>query len=83
MQDDAPYASKIEFPAATKRVERQHERFRVAQQRARSEAAGGKPTEGEAARMVAEFYARGGRVTVIPPVEDPAPGNADKGGHGH
>ncbi len=56
--------------AATRRAEMQRTRFRVAEQRARSEQAGGKPSEDEAARMLAEFYARGGQVTVVPPAEE-------------
>jgi hypothetical protein len=61
----------------------QREKFRVIQQRARSQAAGGKPTEDEAARMVAEFYARGGRATVIPPVDDIATVAVGERQHGH
>jgi hypothetical protein len=56
--------------AATKRAEQQRARFRIAEQRARSEQAGGKPSEDEAARMVAAFYARGGQVTVCPPADE-------------
>ena len=42
----------------------------IAAQRARIEAAGGKPSMDEAARMVSEFHARGGQVTVCPPPDD-------------
>ena len=56
------------------RAERYRERFRlsrtIAAQRARIEATGGKPTEDEAARMVSEFHARGGQVTICPPPDD-------------
>jgi hypothetical protein len=43
-------------------------------------AAGGTPSEADAARMVAEFHARGGRVTVCPPAEDTPPGGGSDGG---
>jgi hypothetical protein len=87
MQDDAPdqvpeTAPEAATPAATKRAEMQREKFRVAQQRARSEAAGGRPSEAEASRMLAEFHARGGQVTVCAPAEDTTPGvniNRDQG----
>ena len=42
----------------------------IAAQRARIEATGGKPSEDEAARMVSEFHARGGQVTICPPPEE-------------
>lgn len=48
-------------------------RYRIAEQRARSEQAGGKPSDDEAARLVAEFYARGGQTTVCPPAEEGEP----------
>jgi hypothetical protein len=66
---DRPAADKPLSPGA-RRAEMQRTRFRIAEQRARSEQAGGKPSDDEAARMVAEFYARGGQVTVVPPVEE-------------
>jgi len=72
MQDsppDSPDADKALTPGA-RRAEMQRTRFRVAEQRARSEQAGGKPSEDEAARMLAEFYARGGQVTVVPPADE-------------
>ena len=56
------------------RAGRLRERIRLSQtiaaQRARIEATGGKPSEDEAARMVSEFYARGGQVTICPPPDD-------------
>ena len=66
------------------RAGRLRERIRLSQtiaaQRARIEATGGKPSEDEAARMVSEFHARGGQVTICPPAED---GVTDgKPGHG-
>lgn len=66
---DSPDADKALTPGA-RRAEMQRMRYRVAEQRARSEQAGGKPSEDEAARMVAEFYAKGGQVTVVPPAEE-------------
>jgi hypothetical protein len=57
--------------AAEARAEAHRERFRQAQaiaaQIARARAAGGPPSADEAARLVAEFEARGGQVTVCPP----------------
>src|SRR3954451_3960411 len=56
------------------RAGRLRERIRLSQaiaaQRARIEATGGKPSEDEAARMVSEFHARGGQVTICPPADD-------------
>ncbi len=61
-------------PTTPTRADAYRERFRQAQaiaaQVARARAAGGQPTETEAARLVAEFHARGGRVTVCPPPND-------------
>jgi hypothetical protein len=79
MHDDSPdQAPTPEAQAATRRTDSSRERFRraqvVATQIARSRAAGGKPSEAEAARLVAEFHAGGGRVTVCPPAEDGPPG---------
>lgn len=76
-----------ESPTAATRADVHRERFRraqtVAAQGARARAAGGKPSEDEAARLVAEFHARGGRVTVCPPAEDtPAGAGRDRGGPG-
>ena len=56
--------------AASRRAEQQRQRFRIAEQRARSELAGGRPTDDDAARMVAEYYARGGQTTVCPTSEE-------------
>ncbi len=67
--------------AAAKRAGVARARFHVAAQKGAALAAGGRPNETEAARMVAEFHARGGRVTVCPPAEDaPPPGaGSDRG----
>ena len=37
------------------------------------------PSEAEVARMVAEFHARGGQVTVCPPAEEEQPGRHSAG----
>ncbi|WP_043363126.1 hypothetical protein [Belnapia sp. F-4-1] len=68
-QPDPTSDDKV-MSAAARRAEQQRTRYRIAEQRARSEQAGGKPSEDEASRMVAEFYARGGQVTVCPPAEE-------------
>ena len=56
------------------RAGRLRERIRLSQtiaaQKARIETTGGKPSEDEAARMVSEFHARGGQVTICPPSDD-------------
>jgi hypothetical protein len=79
MQDDSEQkvptaASDDATPATLTRADAYRERFRQAQniaaQIARARAAGGQPTETEAARLVAEFHARGGRVTVCPQHSD-------------
>jgi hypothetical protein len=69
---DRPVPNPLEkaASAATRRAEQQRLRFRIAEQRARSEQAGGQPSDDEAARLVAEFHARGGQVTVCPPAEE-------------
>jgi len=66
---------------AAKRAEVARARFHVAAQKEAALAAGGTPSEAEASRMVAEFHARGGRVTVCPTAEDaPPPGaRSDRG----
>lgn len=75
--DKAPEAETTEAtPAATSRADAYRERFRrsqaIAAQVARARAAGGQPNERDAARLVAEFHARGGQVTICPqPEEDP------------
>ncbi len=67
--------------AAAKRAEVGRARFHVAAQKGAALAAGGKPNETEASRMVSEFHARGGRITVCPPAEDAPPGGgSDSGG---
>jgi len=58
---------------AAKRAEVARARFHVAAQKEAALAAGGSPSEAEASRMVAEFHARGGRVTVCPPAEEAPP----------
>ena len=55
-------------------------RFHVAAQREAALAAGGRPSEAEASRMVAEFHAKGGRITVCPPAEEAPPGTEGGGG---
>ncbi len=66
---------------AAKRAGVARARFHVAAQKEAALAAGGSPSEAEAARMISEFHARGGRVTVCPPAEDaPPPGaGSDRG----
>jgi hypothetical protein len=65
-------------PTAATRADVYRERFRrtqiIAAQAARARTAGGTPSEDEAARLVAEYQARGGRVTVYPSTEDEPPG---------
>ncbi len=64
-------------PKAATRADAIRERLRRAQviaaQAARVQAAGGPPSKEESARLVAEFQAQGGRITVCPPAEDEAP----------
>ena len=65
--------------AAAKRAEVARARFHVAAQREAALAAGGAPSEADAARMVSEFHARGGRITVCPPAEAAPPtGGSDR-----
>jgi hypothetical protein len=70
MDNDTPDNS----PMTTTRADASRERFRRAQtiaaQAARVQAAGGPPSEEEAARLVAEFRAQGGQVTICPPADD-------------
>ena len=66
--------------AAAKRAEVARARFHVAAQREAALAAGGAPSEADAARMVSEFHARGGRITVCPPAEAAPPGTEDDRG---
>ncbi len=56
--------------AAAKRAEVARARFHVAAQKDAALAAGGSPSEAEAERMISEFYAKGGRVTVCPPADE-------------
>ena len=76
-------ATSAATSAAATRAEAYRERFRRAQaiaaQVARARAAGGKPNETEAARMVAEFHARGGQVTVCPQPEEVPHTEQDRG----
>ncbi len=62
-----------------KRAEVARARFHVAAQKGAALAAGGRPSEAEAARMVSEFHARGGRITVCPPAEAAPPGTEGGG----
>ena len=66
--------------AAVKRAEATRARFHVAAQRDAALAAGGVPSGTEASRMVAEFLARGGRITRCAPAEDaPSSGEGARG----
>ena len=66
--------------AAAKRAEVGRARFHVAAQKEAALAAGGSPSEAEASRMVAEFHARGGRITVCPPADEAPPGTGSGSG---
>ncbi len=66
--------------APAKRAEVARARFRVAAQKDAALAAGGRPSETEASRMVSEFHARGGRVTVCPPAGEAPPSAGDDRG---
>ena len=66
--------------AAAKRAEVGRARFHVAAQKDAALAAGGKPNEADAARMVAEFHAKGGMVTVCPPADEAQSGGANDSG---
>ena len=78
--DNDERSAKVEATgdAAAKRAEAGRTRIHVAAQKDAALAAGGKPNETDAARMLSEFHARGGRVTVCPPAEDPQPGDASE-----
>ena len=66
--------------AAAKRAEAARARFHVAAQRSAALAAGGAPSEADASRMVSEFHARGGRITVCPPADEaPSGTGSDRG----
>ena len=65
---------------AAKRAEVARARYHIAAQKVAALAAGGRPSEAEAARMVSEFHARGGLITVCPPAEDAQPGGASDRG---
>lgn len=80
--DDDRQTAKAEAVgrAAAKRAEVARARFHVAAQKEAALAAGGSPGEAEASRMLAEFHARGGRVTVCPPADGTPPGGgSDRG----
>lgn len=81
-QTPAEPAAATAGDAASRKAEAYRERFRksqaIAAQIARARAAGGQPDETEAARLVAEFHARGGQVTVYPEAEEPPPGEQDR-----
>jgi hypothetical protein len=66
--------TKTAEPRISTAADARRERLRLSQtvagQVARFRAAGAAPSDDEAARLVAEFQARGGRVTVIPEVVD-------------
>ncbi len=66
--------------AAAKRAEAGRAHFHVAAQKDAALAAGGTPSEADAARMVAEFHAKGGRVTVCPAAGDAPPGGESGSG---
>ncbi len=83
MQDDSDGrtagAGAAAGPAA-KRAEVARARFHVAAQKDAALAAGGSPSEAEAERMISEFYAKGGRVTVCPPADEaPSGTGSDRG----
>ena len=83
MQDDSDRpTAKAEAAgrAAAKRAEAARARFHVAAQKGAALAAGGSPSEAEASRMLAEFHARGGRVTVCPPADEGPPGGGGERG---
>ena len=82
MQDDSdeqPVEAGATAGRAAKRAEVTRARFHVAAQKGAALAAGGAPSEADAARMVAEFHARGGRITVCPPAEAAPPGTEGGG----
>jgi hypothetical protein len=77
----APEASDTDAGEAA-RTDASRQRFHRARAFvARAPAAGGKPPgDAEAARLVAEFHARGGRTTMCPPAEDAPLGDVVRGG---
>ncbi len=78
--DGRTAAAEATGRAAAKRAEVARARVHVAVQKDAASAAGGTPSEADAARMVAEFHARGGRITVCPLAEDAPPGTEGGGG---
>lgn len=83
MQNDSDrYTDKPEAAGrhAGKRAEVARTSFHVAAQKDAALAAGGIPSEAEASRMVAEFLAKGGRITACAPAEDALlSGESDRG----
>lgn len=87
MQDDISdqtIPTEAKAQSGLDRAERLRDRIRLSQNitahRARIEATGGKPGEDETARMISEFLARGGQVTICPPADDtPANSELDQG----
>jgi hypothetical protein len=85
LPDETPGEATDAAPPATAASNARRERFLqgqvIAAQVARARAAGGQPSESEAARLVAEFHARGGQVTVLPEVDasQPAEGRGAPG----
>jgi hypothetical protein len=71
--------------AASRRADAYRERFRKAQviasKVARARAAGGAPSDAEAARLVAEFQAGGGQVVVVPEVAPADQPEAERSRH--
>ena len=65
---------------AANRAEMVRAHFHVAAQKGAALAAGGKPSEAEASRMVSEFLARGGRITRCAPGDDAPPGGGGNRG---
>ena len=70
----APSLLEAAKPKIRTAADARRERLQLSQtvvgQVARFRAAGAAPSDDEAARLVAEFHARGGRVTVLPEVAD-------------
>jgi hypothetical protein len=68
--EDAPQAAPTRADVYRERFQRGQT---IAAQVARARAAGGRPSDDEAARLIAEFHARGGQVTVCPQADDGSP----------
>ena len=79
-KDRQPAEAGATGHAVARRAEVARARFHVAAQKGAALAAGGSPSEAEASRMVAEFHARGGRITVCPPADEaPSGTGSDRG----